>query len=73
VATFTTHVIVGDDGTVTVNGLPLQSGEKVQVVVKTVTQHPDLTDPYPLRHLSKGYYYFEPFRSVAIEDWECLR
>ena len=72
-ATFTTHVFVGEDGSVLVSGLPLESGEKVQVVVKTLAQQPDSTDPYPLRNLSKGYYFLEPFRGVAIDDWECLR
>jgi len=73
VATFTTHVIVGEDGTVHINGLPLKPGQKVQVVVKTLPKQPDPEDPYPLRRLSKGYYYLEPFRSVALEDWESLR
>ncbi len=72
-ATFTTHGTVGEDGTVLINGLPLEPGQKVQVVIKTMANQPDLEDPYPLRKLSKGYYFLEPFRSVAVEDWECLR
>ena len=48
-ATFTTHVFVGEDGSVHVNGLPLQAGQKVQVVIKTLARQPDLNDPYPLR------------------------
>lgn len=72
-STFTTHVIVSEDGSLVINGLPLKPGEKVQVVIKALATEPDLKDPYPLRNLSKGYYYMEPFRSVAIEDWECLR
>ena len=72
-ATFTTHVTVDDEGAVIVSGLPLKSGEKVQVVVRTLTQQPAPTDRYPLRNLAKGYYYLEPFRDVAVNDWETLR
>ena len=72
-ATFSTHVTVSEDGAVLINGLPLEPGQKVQVVIKTLAKQPDLEDPYPLRKLSKGYYYLEPLRSVAAEDWECLR
>jgi len=74
-ATFTTHVLVGEDGSVHVNGLPLQSGQEVQVVIKTLARQPDLNDPYPLRQKAAGghYYYIDPFEPIDSDEWESRR
>ena len=71
-ATFTTHVIVGDDGVVHIKGLPLKAGQKVQVVVKTLPKQPDSEDPYPLRRKAAegNFYYIDPFEPVDAEEWD---
>jgi hypothetical protein len=65
-------VIVNDNGSVQVDGLPLKVGQQVEVVVKTLADQLKTTDRYPLRGMSKGYYYLEPYGSVAAKDWEAL-
>lgn len=71
-ATFSTHVTVSEDGAVLINGLPLEPGQKVQVVIKTLAKQPDLEDPYPLRKLSKGIITWSPCAALQQKTGSVL-
>lgn len=62
---------VGDDGTITVAGLPLQPGQEVEVTIEAGRPARDNSNPYPLRGTVRSY--TGPFESVAEDDWEVLK
>ena len=68
--TYRTETKVGNDGTLTIKGLPFRAGERVEVIVRGQEQAARV-DRYPLR--GKPLRYTDPFGSVAEEDWEALR
>jgi hypothetical protein len=59
------------DGTLTLEHLPFQAGETVEVIVLTNTFPPAPHDRYPLRGTSIQYQ--EPLEPVAEQDWEILQ
>ncbi|MBE9205317.1 hypothetical protein IQ244_01985 [Nostoc sp. LEGE 06077] len=70
------EVILTEDGTLTLQGLPFHAGDAVEVIIletKTL-QHQALhkPDPYPL-HNTQPYRYDDPTEPVALEDWEVLQ
>lgn len=58
------------NGTLTLDHLPFQAGEAVEVIVMPNKLVPLSTDLYPLR--GTPLQYDEPMGSVAEEDWEAL-
>jgi len=62
---------VSRDGSVTVKGLPLQPGKRVEIIIRSRGPHAGKRQPYPLR--GKRIRYIDPFGSVAEDDWEALR
>jgi len=61
------------DGTLTLDGLPFQAGEAVEIIVRPHAVFP-ASDPstlYPLRGLVVPH--DRPTEPVAIEDWDALR
>jgi len=73
------EVVLTEDGTLTLQGLPFHAGDAVEVtILETKTpQHqaqqlPQLgTNPYPL-HNKQPYRYDDPTEPLALEDWEVL-
>ena len=59
------------DGTLTIQGLPFQAGDKVEVIVRSSTQKQKRRESYPLR--GKPIRYIDPFKSVAENEWEVLK
>lgn len=58
------------DGTLTLEHLPFQAGETVEVIVLTNVSSSSVQDRYPLRGTSIEY--VDPLEPVAEQDWEVL-
>ena len=59
------------DGTVTVEGLPVRAGDKVEIVVIRHEAWNETPRSYTLRGLPVVY--TDPFGSVAEDDWDTPR
>ncbi len=66
--TYRMETVVLEEGVITIEGLPLHPGEKVEVIVKETSSHKTEMKPYTLR--GKSIIYRSPFESVAESDWE---
>lgn len=62
---------VGDDGTVTVAGLPFQAGQEVEVTVASGESAHHNGERYPLR--GSVISYLDPFESVVQDAWESVK
>lgn len=58
------------DGTLTLDHLPFQAGESVEVVIVPNAPASHNTNPYPLR--GTPIRYEQPLEPVAEEDWDAL-
>jgi hypothetical protein len=61
------HTVIEDDGVVSVEGLPVRAGQRVQVIV-LMPEEADVTERYPLRGL-KPFHFTDPNEPVGEEDW----
>ena len=59
------------NGTLTLDNLPFQAGESVEVIVLPHALSPILPDPYSLR--GAPLHYQDPTEPVAQQDWESLK
>lgn len=59
------------NGTLTLDSLPFQAGETVEVIVLPNVPAIPLKDRYPLR--GTPVHYQDPTEPVAEQDWEALR
>jgi hypothetical protein len=74
------EVVLTEDGTLTLQGLPFHAGDAVEVIIlstKTPQQQAQQlpqsgTNLYPL-HNTQPYRYDDPTEPVALEDWEVLQ
>lgn len=74
------EVVLTEDGTLTLQGLPFHAGDAVEVIIletktpqKNTKHLPQLdTNSYPL-HNTQPYRYDDPTEPVALEDWEILQ
>ena len=74
------EVILTEDGTLTLQGLPFHAGEAVEVIILSAKTLQNQADPksqsdknlYPL-HDTQPYQYDDPTEPVALEDWEVLQ
>lgn len=64
------EVTISDNGTLLINNLPFQAGDKVEVVVRSRKPKGSETKRYPLR--STPIQYLNPFESVAENTWGVL-
>ncbi|MEO0490628.1 MAG: hypothetical protein AAFZ49_13885 [Cyanobacteria bacterium J06659_2] len=69
-------VTLSENGTLTLNGLPIRAGESVEVIILEQSQQsqplPVLQSEHPLR--GSVIRYDEPFEPViAAEDWDVLQ
>ncbi len=68
--TFRTKTLIAKGGKLSINGLPFRAGESVEVTIRR-GKKPTRLSKYPLR--GKAIVYHEPFKSVAVSDWEAAR
>jgi hypothetical protein len=74
------EIVLTEDGTLTLQGLPFHAGDAVEVIIleaKTPDNQVTLksqsdTNLYPL-HNTQPYRYEDPTEPVALEDWEVLQ
>jgi hypothetical protein len=74
------EVILTEDGTLTLQGLPFHAGDAVEVIILSAkTPHHQAApkvqldkNRYPL-HDTQPYRYDDPTEPVALEDWEVLQ
>ncbi|MCF4966470.1 hypothetical protein [Nostoc sp. CMAA1605] len=74
------EVVLTEDGTLTLQGLPFHAGDAVEVIIletKTPQQQAQHLPQsnislYPL-HNTQPYRYDDPTEPVALEDWEVLQ
>lgn len=59
------------NGTLTLENLPFQAGEEVEIIILERRPQHSNTNLYPLR--GKVIRYDEPTEPVAVEDWEVLQ
>ena len=69
-ATYKAKARVEADGSIRVVGLPVEPGDHVEVVVRTLGARQHTSNRYPLRGDSAGYHYHLPFSGVDVEEWE---
>jgi hypothetical protein len=61
-----------ENGTLTINNLPFQAGDTVEIIILERHSRPLKSNPYLLR--GKVIRYDDPFESATpIEDWEALQ
>lgn len=66
--TYRTDVVVKEDGTVTISGLPFHKGEKLDVILLQRAGRASRVETYPLR--GEPVKYIEPFEGVDKDSWE---
>ncbi|MDF5722543.1 MAG: hypothetical protein PUP91_19040 [Rhizonema sp. PD37] len=74
------EVVLTEDGTLTLQGLPFHAGDTVEVIIlETKIPLPQAQplpqraqNPYPM-HNTQPYRYDDPTEPVALEDWEVLQ
>ena len=69
--TYRIKTTVSDDGIIVIKRLPFQSGEKVEIIIRTQKLQQKQNNRYPLR--GKAIRYIDPFESVAQEDWDAIK
>jgi hypothetical protein len=69
--TYRVETTVSNDGTLTIETLPFQAGDKVEVIVRSCEERQPRQERYPLR--GQPIRYTEPFESVAEEEWNALK
>jgi hypothetical protein len=62
---------VGDHGSVTLEQLPYQPGQRVDVTISPVSVSPGVSGRYPLAGVKVEYQ--DPYGGVAEGDWEAAR
>jgi len=68
--TFRTKTLIAKDGKISIKGLPFRAGESVEVTIRRGKQ-PARAVKYPLR--GKPLVYRDPFKGVALGDWEVMQ
>jgi hypothetical protein len=71
--TLSTHhveTVLLQDGALTLDRLPFQAGQSVEVIIVPHAGGPDPANPYPLRGTPVEY--DGPFDPVANDDWDTL-
>lgn len=74
------EIVLTEDGTLTLHGLPFNAGDAVEVIImdaktpdsQVVLKSQSDTNFYPL-HDTQPYYYEDPTEPVGLEDWEVLQ
>jgi hypothetical protein len=69
--TYHLETVILEEGVLGVKGLPFQSGERVEVFVKTRSRQKSQKNLYPLR--GKPILYEAPFDGVAEDEWDAVK
>lgn len=62
---------INQDGTLTLNGLPFQAGDEVEVIILERPPKPSVDNPYPLR--GQPVEYESPTEPIAESEWGVLQ
>ena len=65
------EITLQQDGTLTLDRLPFQAGQSVEVIILPVAKKSDVADPHPLRGIPIQY--DRPCDPVAEEDWDAMK
>ena len=65
---YRTNVVVHDDGTVVIENLPFQKGQRLEVILLERSGASDNASSRALR--GEPVRYVDPFDSVAEDEWE---
>ena len=68
--TIRTKTLITKDGKLSLKGLPFRAGESVEVTIRRGKKSSRVAK-YPLR--GKKIVYREPFKGVAVNDWEATQ
>jgi hypothetical protein len=63
-------ITLTEDGTITLDKLPFQTGDEVEIIILASPHASPGKDPYPLR--GKPVQYDQPTEPIAEADWEAL-
>lgn len=69
--TYRVETTVSNDGILTIEKVPFQAGDRVEVVVRSCEGRPTSGKHYPLR--GQLIRYTAPFESVAEAEWDGLK
>lgn len=61
---------INQDGTLTLNGIPFQAGDEVEVIIAERSPKSSENNPYPLR--GQPVRYDAPAEPVAEDEWSVL-
>ena len=64
------QTVVTQNGDITLQSLPFQPGQDVEVIVLSQSRPPKHQEVYPLR--GKPVQYTNPFDGVAVDEWDAL-
>ena len=70
-STYRVDATLTEDGKITLDDLPFQAGDSVEIIIVTRSSQSTEKEPYPLRGLV--LYYDKPTDPIAQEDWEALQ
>jgi hypothetical protein len=69
--------VLVEDGTLTLEGLPFQAGDIVEITILVRNVPGNAASPQNSQHSlqnTEPYYYAEPFEpALPLEDWEAMR
>jgi hypothetical protein len=68
---YRTEAVVSTNRTLTIEGVPFDAGDKVEVIVRVQEEAATSDNRYPLR--GKSIRLVEPFESVAENEWNALQ
>lgn len=70
-STYRTEKRLTEDGAITLDNLPFQAGDSVEIIIISRAGQTSEQRDYPLR--GKVVRYDNPLEPVAQEDWEALK
>jgi hypothetical protein len=62
---------INQDGTLTLNDIPFQAGDEVEVIIRERSPKTSSDNPYPLR--GQPLQYDAPTEPVAEDEWSILQ
>lgn len=65
------EITINEDGTLTLNNIPFQAGDEVEVIILERPPKPNDNNPYPLR--GQPLQYDAPTEPVAENEWSVLQ
>ena len=65
------EITINQDGILTLEGIPFQAGDKVEVIILERPQQPSGSNPYPLR--GQPAQYDAPTEPVAENEWSVIQ